>query len=76
MTRREPKELDLVGELVAAREEQRQVLAQGDTVTAGLLAAWIDVLLDEWNRRRRGDSGAPSGRLFRKEGQTPTSGAP
>jgi hypothetical protein len=42
---------DLVAELTAAREERLSCLARGDGTTAALLAAWIDALLDEWNRR-------------------------
>ncbi|MFL6118055.1 hypothetical protein [Actinophytocola sp.] len=42
---------DLVAELTAAREERLSCLARGDGATAALLAAWIDALLDEWNRR-------------------------
>jgi len=44
---------DLLRELVAAGEERRAVVADGDAETAELLAAWIDALLDEWNRRCR-----------------------
>ncbi|MBB5958280.1 hypothetical protein FHS29_004888 [Saccharothrix tamanrassetensis] len=51
MSRQELRVLDLVGELATARAERCLALACGDTVTAGLLAAWIDTLLDEWNRR-------------------------
>jgi hypothetical protein len=42
---------DLVAELAAARAERRTALDHGDHETAALLAAWLDVLLDEWNRR-------------------------
>jgi hypothetical protein len=44
-------EADLVAELTAARDERLSCLDRGDGETAMLLAAWIDVLLDEWNRR-------------------------
>ncbi|GGP76437.1 hypothetical protein [Saccharothrix coeruleofusca] len=44
--------VDLADELNAARDEQRLHVARGDTRTAELLSAWIDALLDEWNRRR------------------------
>ncbi|MBW4720255.1 hypothetical protein [Saccharothrix obliqua] len=53
MTRQELRVLDLSGELDAACTERRSALACGDADTAGLLAAWIDALLDEWNRRAR-----------------------
>jgi hypothetical protein len=43
--------IDLATELTAARDEQRLCRARGDDETATLLAAWIDALLDEWNRR-------------------------
>ncbi|WP_433260258.1 hypothetical protein ACQPZF_23660 [Actinosynnema sp. CS-041913] len=53
MTRTELCLLDLVGELTAAHEERCQAVADLDAETARLLAAWIDALLDEWNRRGR-----------------------
>ncbi|MEU4804595.1 hypothetical protein [Actinosynnema sp. NPDC023587] len=53
MTGPELRALDLVGELTAARAEHRTAVDHGDAATAGLLAAWIDLLLDEWNRRAR-----------------------
>lgn len=49
MTDRESTELR--AELVAACAERDTCLARGDHTTALLLTAWIDVLLDEWNRR-------------------------
>ena len=51
--RRQPDRPNLVAELTAARQELAHRRAQGDTETAMLLGAWIDTLLDEWNRRRR-----------------------
>ncbi|CCH32478.1 hypothetical protein ABZ816_23930 [Actinosynnema sp. NPDC047251] len=53
MTGPELRALDLVGELTSAGAERRHALTCGDAATAGLLAAWIDALLDEWNRRVR-----------------------
>ncbi|TDV54787.1 hypothetical protein [Actinophytocola oryzae] len=47
----DPMAVDLVAELVAARDERLSCLARGDVETAALLSAWIDALLDEWNRR-------------------------
>ncbi|WP_158073432.1 hypothetical protein [Actinophytocola xanthii] len=47
----DPRVADLTRELEAARVERRGCLARGDSETALLLAAWIDALLDEWNRR-------------------------
>jgi hypothetical protein len=44
--------LDLRAELVAAGAELRHQLLCGDREVADLLGAWIDALLDEWNRRR------------------------
>jgi hypothetical protein len=49
---KDPRAIDLATELAAARAEQVSCRARGDTDTAVLLAAWIDVLLDEWNRRQ------------------------
>lgn len=42
---------DLVVELTAARDEWHACVNRGDSETALLLTAWIDALLDEWNRR-------------------------
>jgi len=44
--------LDLCVELAAAGAELHHHLLCGDRETAELLGAWIDTLLDEWNRRR------------------------
>jgi hypothetical protein len=44
--------LDLCDELAAAGTELHHHLLCGDRETADLLGAWIDTLLDEWNRRR------------------------
>lgn len=44
--------LDLCVELAAAGAELNHHLLCGDRETAELLGAWIDTLLDEWNRRR------------------------
>ncbi|MFC6092231.1 hypothetical protein Q5530_30370 [Saccharothrix sp. BKS2] len=44
--------VDLGVELADARAELRDHLACGDHEMADLLGAWIDALLDEWNRRR------------------------
>ncbi|HEX6342313.1 hypothetical protein [Umezawaea sp.] len=44
--------LDLCVELAAAGAELHHHLLCGDRETAELLGAWIDALLDEWNRRR------------------------
>ncbi len=44
--------LDLCVELAAAGAELRHQLLRGDREVADLLRAWIDALLDEWNRRR------------------------
>ncbi|WP_367129470.1 hypothetical protein [Saccharothrix sp. HUAS TT1] len=44
--------LDLCAELSAAGAELRHQLVRGDHDVADLLGAWIDTLLDEWNRRR------------------------
>lgn len=49
---------DLTAELSDACAERRTCMARGDTETALLLSAWMDALLDEWNRDA--DSG-PSG---------------
>ncbi|SDD75451.1 hypothetical protein [Actinokineospora iranica] len=46
---------DLVAELTAAARDLRR--ARGDAETAVLLRAWIDALLDEWNRRERAGGG-------------------
>ena len=48
---KDPRAADLTSELVAARTEQLLCRTRGDCDTAALLAAWIDVLLDEWSRR-------------------------
>ncbi|RKT55342.1 hypothetical protein [Saccharothrix australiensis] len=66
--------LDLVHELTAARAERRLVARDGDVETATLLGAWIDVLLDEWNRRDRGrrERCCPFGHRCAEEGQTPS----
>jgi hypothetical protein len=47
----DPLLADLAEELTAARAEQRSCEECGDMATALLLAAWLDALLDEWNRR-------------------------
>jgi hypothetical protein len=52
---KDPRLADLVSELTAARAEKRLCEASGDTETAALLTAWLDALLDEWNRRADGD---------------------
>lgn len=44
--------LDLCVELAAAGVELHHQLLCGDREVADLLGAWIDTLLDEWNRRR------------------------
>ncbi|SDF47474.1 hypothetical protein SAMN05216553_101802 [Lentzea fradiae] len=44
--------LDLSVELAAASAERHHQLLCGDREVADLLGAWIDALLDEWNRRR------------------------
>ena len=44
---------DLRFELAAAGEDLRYYREHGDHTTVGLMLAWIDVLLDEWNRRAR-----------------------
>lgn len=49
---KDPRAVDLTTELAAARAERVSCLARGDHETAVLLTAWIDVLLDEWNRRQ------------------------
>lgn len=49
---KDPRAVDLTAELTAARAERLACLTRGDAETAVLLAAWIDVLLDEWNRRQ------------------------
>lgn len=49
---KDPRAADLAAELSAARAEQLGCLDRGDGETAVLLACWIDVLLDEWNRRK------------------------
>jgi len=49
---KDPRLVDLAPEITAARAEQLSCLAREDRETAALLAAWIDVLLDEWNRRQ------------------------
>lgn len=43
--------LDLRVELEAAGAELHHHLLRGDREVAELLGAWIDALLDEWNRR-------------------------
>ncbi|MEV8442191.1 hypothetical protein AB0425_32855 [Actinosynnema sp. NPDC051121] len=50
--RDELSRLDLCAELAAAAAELRHHLLRGDRDVANLLGAWIDTLLDEWNRRR------------------------
>ncbi len=55
----DPRLADLVAELAAARAEQRACEESGDLETALLLAAWLDALLDEWNRRRDENCPAP-----------------
>ncbi|ATE54398.1 hypothetical protein [Actinosynnema pretiosum] len=42
---------DLAEELRATRVEQVEHLRRGDPETAQLMGAWINALLDEWNRR-------------------------
>jgi hypothetical protein len=49
---KDPRAVDLTAELTAARAEQLECHTRGDAETAVLLATWIDVLLDEWNRRQ------------------------
>ena len=44
---------DLRFELTAAVEELRHYRERRDHVTVELMHAWIDALLDEWNRRAR-----------------------
>jgi hypothetical protein len=44
---------DLAAELAAARTELRRYREHCDEVTADLMLAWIDALLDEWNRRAK-----------------------
>jgi hypothetical protein len=44
---------DLRFELVAAVEDLRHYRSRHDDVTVELMLAWIDALLDEWNRRAR-----------------------
>lgn len=44
--------LDLCAELASARAELREYVRRGDREMADLLGAWIDTLLDEWNRRQ------------------------
>jgi len=56
---KDPRAVDLATELTAARAEQLACLACGDGETAVLLATWIDVLLDEWNRRRDWHAAGP-----------------
>jgi hypothetical protein len=51
----EPWSADLAAELTATRTEQRLCEECGDVETALLLAAWLDALLDEWNRRTEED---------------------
>lgn len=55
----DPRLADLAIELTAARAEQRECEAAGDVETALLLAAWLDALLDEWNRRTDENCPAP-----------------
>ncbi|QFZ21397.1 hypothetical protein [Saccharothrix syringae] len=43
--------IDLCSELAVAGSELRDYRARGDGEMAELLGAWIDTLLDEWNRR-------------------------
>ncbi|MGM1061445.1 hypothetical protein [Saccharothrix sp. Mg75] len=42
---------DLCAELTAAGVELQRYRTLGDDATADLMLAWIDALLDEWNRR-------------------------
>ncbi|PSL55891.1 hypothetical protein B0I31_104182 [Saccharothrix carnea] len=42
---------DLWFELTAAGDDLRYYRERGDHATVELMVAWIDVLLDEWNRR-------------------------
>ncbi|MBB5802176.1 hypothetical protein F4560_001944 [Saccharothrix ecbatanensis] len=42
---------DLRFELAAAGEDLRYYRERDDDATVELLLAWIDALLDEWNRR-------------------------
>lgn len=42
---------DLRVELASAREDLRHYRERRDDATAELMLAWIDALLDEWNRR-------------------------
>lgn len=51
----DPRLADLVAQLIATRAEQRSCEEDGDGETALLLAAWLDALLDEWNRRTAKD---------------------
>ena len=44
---------DLRFELAAACADLRHYRDSGDRPTVDLILAWIDVLLDEWNRRLR-----------------------
>ncbi|MER5263955.1 hypothetical protein ABTZ99_17975 [Actinosynnema sp. NPDC002837] len=44
---------DLRFELGAAVEDLRHYRETGDHTTVELMLAWIDALLDEWNRRAR-----------------------
>jgi hypothetical protein len=46
-------ELDLDFELTSAGDDLRHYRARCDHTTVDLVLAWIDALLDEWNRRRR-----------------------
>jgi hypothetical protein len=55
----DPRLADLAIELAAARAEQHACEAAGDVATALLLAAWLDALLDEWNRRTDENCPAP-----------------
>lgn len=71
---KDPRLVDLVPEITAARAEQLSCLARDDGETAALLAAWIDVLLDEWNRRKERDTTAgPPGR---RAGRSDVDGQP
>lgn len=44
---------DLRFELAAAIEDLRHYRGHGDHAAVELMLAWIDALLDEWNRRAR-----------------------
>jgi hypothetical protein len=46
-------ELDLDFELTSAGADLRHYRDRSDDTTVDLVLAWIDALLDEWNRRAR-----------------------